>query len=264
MLLVCDNVWLVTDVDVSLEETPCVAEVYVDCRLLVVEGDSDIVFVSDADKLLIVLVAFSPFVDEKILVRVDLFDVAADVCIWLVTDVDVSLEKTPCVAEVYVACRLLVVEGDSDIVFVSDADKLFNVLVGISSLVDENILEREELVDVAADAVEWVGTPDGVLDSMLLACLNVLADVGDSVDLLIVMFLVAPDFSDVVSIVDDAEVYVGCGLLVVEDDSDIVLVSVADKLLNVLVAFSPLVDEMILERVELVDIAADAVNVDWV
>ena len=167
-------------------------------------------------------------------------------------------------AEVYVACRLLVVEGDSDIVFVSVADKLFNVLVGISSLVDENILEREELVDVAADAVEWVGTPDGVLDSMLLVCLNVLADVGDSVDLLIVMFLVAPDFSDIISIVDDAEVYVGCGLLVVEDDSDIVLVSVADKQLNVLVAFSPLVDEKILARVELVDIAADAVNVDWV
>ena len=113
-------------------------------------------------------------------------------------------------AEVYVACRVLVVEGDSDIVFVSDADKLFNVVVGISSLVDENILEREELVDGAADAVEWVGTPDGVLDFMLLVCLNVLADVGDSVDLLIVMFLVAPDFSDVVSIVDDAEVYVGC------------------------------------------------------
>ena len=80
MLLVCDNVWLVTatDVDVSLEETPCVAEVYVDGRLLVVEGDSDIVFVSDADKLLIVLVAFSPFVDEMILGRVDLVDVAAD------------------------------------------------------------------------------------------------------------------------------------------------------------------------------------------
>ena len=167
-------------------------------------------------------------------------------------------------AAVYVACRLLVVEGDSDIVFVSDADKLFNVLVGISSLVDENILEREELVDVAEDAVEWGGTPDGVLDSMLLVCLNVLADVADSVDLLIVMFSVAPEFSDVVSIVDDAEVYVGCGLLVVEDDSDIVLVSVADKLLNVLVDFSPLVDEKILERVELVDIAADAVNVDWV
>ena len=184
--------------------------------------------------------------------------------VWLVTDVDVSLEETPCVAEVYVDCRLLVVEGDSDIVFVSDADKLFNVLVGISSLVDENILEREELVDVAADAVEWVGTPDGVLDSMVIVCLNVLADVGDSVDLLIVMFLVAPDFSDVVSIVDDAEVYVGCGLLVVEDDSDIVLVSVADKLLNVLVAFSSFVDEKILERVELVEIAADAVNVDWV
>ena len=78
MLLVCNNVWLVTDVDVSFEETPCVAEVYVDCRLLVVEGDSDIVFVSDADKLLIVLVAFSPFVDEMILGRVDLVDVAAD------------------------------------------------------------------------------------------------------------------------------------------------------------------------------------------
>ena len=78
MLLVCDNVWLVTDVDVSLEELPCVAEVYVDCRLLVVEGDSDIVFVSDADKLLIVLVAVSPFVDEMILGRVDLVDVAAD------------------------------------------------------------------------------------------------------------------------------------------------------------------------------------------
>ena len=78
MLLVCDNAWLVTDVDVSLEETPCVAEVYVDCRLLVVEGDSDIVFVSDADKLVIVLVAFSPFFDEMILGRVDLVDVAAD------------------------------------------------------------------------------------------------------------------------------------------------------------------------------------------
>ena len=35
-------------------------------------------FVSDADKLLIVLVAFSPFVDEMILGRVDLADVAAD------------------------------------------------------------------------------------------------------------------------------------------------------------------------------------------
>ena len=78
MLLVCDNVCLVTDVDVSLEEPPCVAEVYVDCRLRVVEGNSDIVFVSDADKLLIVLVAFSPFVDEMILGRVDLVDVAAD------------------------------------------------------------------------------------------------------------------------------------------------------------------------------------------
>ena len=169
-------------------------------------------------------------------------------------------------AEVYVGCALLVVEGDSDIVLVSDADKLLNVLVVFSPLVDEEILERVELVDIAEDAVnvEWVGTPDGVLDSMLLVCLNVLADVGDSVDLLIVMFLVAPAFSDVVSIVDGAEVYVGCGLLVVEDDSDIVLVSVADKLLNILVAFSPLVDEKILERVELVDIAADAVNVDGV
>ena len=107
------------------------------------------------------------------------------------------------------------------------------------------ILERVDSLDVSADAVnvEWVGTPDGVLDSMLLVCINALADVGDSVDLLIVMFLVAPAFSDVVSIVDDAEVYVGCGLLVVEDDSDIVLVSFADKPLNVLVAFSPLVDE---------------------
>ena len=78
MLLVCDNVWLVTDVDVSLVEPPCVAEVYVDCRLLVLEGDSDFVFVSDADKLLIVLVAFSLFVDKMILGRVDLVDVAAD------------------------------------------------------------------------------------------------------------------------------------------------------------------------------------------
>ena len=169
-------------------------------------------------------------------------------------------------AEVYVGCALLVVEGDSDIVLVSDADKLLKVLVSVLPLVDVKILERVDLLDVSADTVniEWVGTPDGVLDSMLLVCLNVLADVGDSVDLLIVMFLVAPDFSDVVSIVDDAEVYVGCGLLVVEDDSDIVLVSVADKLLNVLVAFSPLVDEKILERVELVDIAADVFNVDWV
>ena len=168
-------------------------------------------------------------------------------------------------AEVYVGCALLVVEGDSDIVLVSDADKLLNVLVSVLPLVVKR-LERVDSLDVSADAVnvEWVGTPDGVLESMLLVCLNVLADVGDSVDLLIVMFLVAPAFSDVVLIVDDAEVYVGCGLLVVEDDSDTVLVSVADKLLNVLVVFSPLVDEMILERVELVDIAADAVNVDWV
>ena len=59
------------------------------------------------------------------------------------------------------------------------------------------------------------------------------------------------------------EVYVDCALLIVEDDSDIVLVSDADKLLNVLVAVSPLVDEKILERVEFVDVAADAVNVEW-
>ena len=111
-------------------------------------------------------------------------------------------------AEVYVGCALLVVEGDSDIVLVSDADKLLNVFVSVLPLVDVKILERVDSLDVSADAVniEWVGTPDGVLDSMLLVCLNVLADVGDSVDLLIVMFLVAPAFSDVVSIVDDAEV----------------------------------------------------------
>ena len=162
-------------------------------------------------------------------------------------------------AEVYVGCALLVVEGDSVIVLVSDADKALNVFVSVLPLVDVKILERVDSLDVSADAVnvEWVGTPDGVLDSMLLVCLKLLADVGDFVDLLIVMFLVAPDFSDVVSIVDDAEVYVGCGLLVVEDDSDIVLVSVADKLLIVLVAFSPFVDEMILGRVDLVDVAAD-------
>ena len=38
---------------------------------------------------------------------------------------------------------------------------------------------------------------------MLLVCLNVLADVGDSIDMLIAVLLVAPDFSDVVSIFDD-------------------------------------------------------------
>ena len=61
-----------------------------------------------------------------------------------------------------------------------------------------------------------------------------------------------------------AEEYVDCALLVVEDDSDIMLVSDADKLLNVLVSVSPLVGEKILERVELVDIAPVAVNVEWV
>ena len=82
--------------------------------------------------------------------------------VWLVTDVDVSLEETPCVAEVYVGCRLLVVEDDTDIVLVSVADKLLNVLVDFSPLVDEKILERVELVDIAADAVnvDWVGTLD--------------------------------------------------------------------------------------------------------
>ena len=49
---------------------------------------------------------------------------------------------------------------------------------------------------------------------MLLVCDNVLADVGDSVDMLIVVFSVAPGFSDVVSIVDDAK-DIGCGLFVV-------------------------------------------------
>ena len=65
-------------------------------------------------------------------------------------------------AEVYVDCALLVVEGDSDIVFVSDADKLLNVLVAISPLVDENILKRVELLDAAADGVEveWAGALD--------------------------------------------------------------------------------------------------------
>ena len=79
MLLVCDNVWLVTDVVVSLEETPCVAEVYVDGVLLVVEGDSNIVFVSDEDRLFNVLVGFSPLDGEKILDRVELLDEASDV-----------------------------------------------------------------------------------------------------------------------------------------------------------------------------------------
>ena len=49
---------------------------------------------------------------------------------------------------------------------------------------------------------------------MLLVCDNVLADVGDSVDMLIVMFPAAPDLSDVVSIADDAK-YNCCGLFVV-------------------------------------------------
>ena len=131
---------------------------------------------------------------------------------------------------------------------------------------------------------------------MLLLCDNVLVDMGDSVDMLIVVFSFALDFSDVVSIVDDAKdnccglfvlpavvelvgiwlvidvnvsleetpcvaaVYVDCGPLVAVDDSDIVLVSDADKLLIVLVVPSPLVDEVILGRVDL----ADAVNVEWV
>ena len=237
------------------------AEVYVVCALLVVEGVSDIVLVSDADKLLNVFVSVLPLVDVKILERVDSLDVSADavnvewvgtpdgvldsmllVCLNVLADVGDSVDLLIVMflvaaafsdvvsivddAEVYVGCGLLVVEDDSDIVLVSDADKLLNVLVSVLPLVDVKILESVDSLDVSADTVnvEWVGTPDGVLDSMLIVCLNVLADVGDSVDLLIVMFLVAPDFSDVVSIVDDAEVYVGCGLLVVEDDSDIVLV----------------------------------------
>ena len=61
-----------------------------------------------------------------------------------------------------------------------------------------------------------------------------------------------------------AVVNVDCGLLAVEGDSDIVLVPETEKLLNALVAVSPLVDDMILEKVELVDVAADAVNVEWV
>ena len=238
--------------------------------------DNVLADVGDSVDMLIVVFSAAPDLSDVVSIADDAKDIGCGlfvvpavvqlVGVWLVTDVVVSLEETSCVAEVYVGCALLVVEGDSDIVLVSDADKALNVFVSVLPLVDVKILERVDSLDVSADAVnvEWVGTPDGVLDSMLLVCLNVLADVGDSVDLLIVMFLVAPAFSDVVSVVDDAEVYVGCGLLVVEDDSDIVLVSVADKLLNILVAFSPLVDENILERVELVDIAADAVNVDWV
>ena len=49
---------------------------------------------------------------------------------------------------------------------------------------------------------------------MLLVRDNVPADVGDSVDMLIVVFSVAPDFSDVVLIVDDAKDKC-CGLFVV-------------------------------------------------
>ena len=49
---------------------------------------------------------------------------------------------------------------------------------------------------------------------MLLVCDNVLADVGNSVDMLIVMFSAAPDLSDVVSIADDAK-YNCFGLFVV-------------------------------------------------
>ena len=59
-----------------------------------------------------------------------------------------------------------------------------------------------------------------------------------------------------------AEVYVGCALLVAEGDSDIVLVSDADKLLNVLVSVLPLVVVKILERVDSLDVSADAVNVE--
>ena len=49
---------------------------------------------------------------------------------------------------------------------------------------------------------------------MLLVWDNVLADVGDSVDMLIVVFSAAPDLSDGVSIADDAK-YTCCGLFVV-------------------------------------------------
>ena len=49
---------------------------------------------------------------------------------------------------------------------------------------------------------------------MLLVCDNVLADVGDSVDMLIIVFSAAPDLSDVVSIADDAK-YNCCVLFVV-------------------------------------------------
>ena len=110
------GVWLGTDVDFLLEETPCVAEVYVGCALLIVEGDSDIVLVEGVSDML----------------------------------------------NVMVDCALLVVEGDSDIVLVSDADKLLNVLVAVSPLVGGKKLERVELVDVAADAVDVEGF--GTLD----------------------------------------------------------------------------------------------------
>ena len=40
---------------------------------------------------------------------------------------------------------------------------------------------------------------------MLLVCINELAVLGDSVDMLIVVFSVAPDLGDFVSIVDDAK-----------------------------------------------------------
>ena len=49
---------------------------------------------------------------------------------------------------------------------------------------------------------------------MLLVCDNVVADVGDSVDMLIVEFSAAPDLFDVVSIADVAK-YNCCGLFVV-------------------------------------------------
>ena len=65
-------------------------------------------------------------------------------------------------AEVYVDGVVLVAEGDSNIVFVSDEDRLFNVLVGFSPLDGEKILDRVELLDEASDVVnvEWVGTLD--------------------------------------------------------------------------------------------------------
>ena len=49
---------------------------------------------------------------------------------------------------------------------------------------------------------------------MLLVCHKVRADEGDSVDMVIVVFSVAPDFSDVVSVVNDAKDN-SCGLFVV-------------------------------------------------